>query len=299
MNPTHHLWPLLAPKSVALVGASGRVGSLGRIVLENLLGGAFAGELYLVNPNRNTVLGRKVFRSLQSIDRLVDLGVICAPTDAVPGIVGECRGKVRAVVILTGAPGAEPDAYQRWRREIAKRARIAGVRLLGPASFGIMRPSIGLNATFGAVDALPGRLALISQSGAVASALLDFARAAGIGFSSVAALGAAGDVDFGEILEFALADAETDGIVLYVETVRDARAFLSALRAAARTKPVVVLKSGRSATPDAAPGYGTLSPDQVFHAVLRRAGTVRVDTYTQLFSAVMMLAAGRIPRDRR
>src|SRR5450432_836792 len=299
MNSSHHLWPLLAPKAVALVGASGRAGSLGRIVCENLLAGGFAGELHLVNPNRNTVLGRKVFRSLRSIDRPVDLAVICAPADAVPAIITECRGRARAAVILTGAPAAEPEAYHRWRKQLARRARSAGVRMLGPASFGIMRPSLGLNATFGAVDALPGHLALISQSGAVASALLDFARVAGIGFASVAALGAAADVDFGEILEFALADSETDGIVLYVETVRDARAFMSALRAAARTKPVVVLKAGRAVAAHAEPGYGTLAPDQVFAAALRRAGTVRVHTYTQLFAAVMMLSAGRIPRGNR
>ncbi len=299
MNSAHHLRPLLAPTSVALVGASGRAGSLGRIVCENLLAGGFSGELHLVNPKRNTVLGRKAFRSLRAIDRPVDLALICAPAETVPAILTECRGRVRAAAILTGAPASEPEAYHRWRRQVAKRARSAGVRVLGPASFGIMRPAIGLNATFGAVDALPGRLALISQSGAVASALLDFARAAGIGFSSVVALGAAADVDVGELLEFALADAETDAIVLYVESVRDARVFLSALRAAARTKPVVVLKSGRAAALHTVPGYGTLAPDQVFHAALRRAGTVRVQTYTQLFSAVMMLAAGRIPRGNR
>jgi acetyltransferase len=299
MNSTHHLQPLLAPTSVALVGASGRAGSLGRIVCENLLAGGFSGELHLVNPNRRTVLGRKVFRSLRSIDRPVGLAVICAPANAVPEIISECRGRVRAVAILTGAPAAEREEYQRWRRQLARRARSAGVRMLGPASFGVMRPSLGLNATFGAVDALPGRLALISQSGAVASALLDFARAAGIGFSTVAALGAAGDVDFGEVLEFALADAETEGIVVYVESVQNARAFLSALRAAARTKPVVVLKSGRAPATRAAPGYGTLAPDQVFDAALRRAGTVRVHTYTQLFAAVTMLSAGHIPRGNR
>ena len=292
MNSTHHLRPLLAPASVALVGASGRAGSLGRIVCENLVAGGFSGELHLVNPGHNRVLGRKVFRSLTAIDRMVDLAVICAPPNAVPGILTECQGRARAVAILTAAPAMEPAAYDRWRQQLAASARNAGVRMLGPASFGIMRPSLGLNATFGTVNALPGRLALISQSGAVASALLDFARAAGIGFSMVAALGAAADVDFGEILEFALADPETEGIVLYVETVRDARAFLSALRAAARTKPVVVLKSGRAAAPHVAAGYDALAPDRVFHAALRRAGTVRVHTYTQLFAAVTMLASG-------
>src|SRR5450755_564775 len=120
MNPAHHLRPLLAPKSVALVGASGRAGSLGRIVFENLLAGGFSGELHLVNPNRNTVLGRKAFRSLRAIDRPVDLAVICAPADAVPAIITECRGRARAAVILTGAPAAEPEAYHRWRKQLAR-----------------------------------------------------------------------------------------------------------------------------------------------------------------------------------
>ncbi len=294
MNPTHHLWPLLAPRSVALVGASSRAGSLGRVVCENLLAGGFNGQLYLVNPRHNSVLGRKAYRSLRSIDRPVDLAVICAPPRAVATIIGECRGRVRAVVVVSGAAGALPDSYLRWRRTLAARARSAGVRMLGPASFGIMRPSLGLDATFSAVPALPGGLALISQSGAIASALVDFARAAGVGFSSVVALGAAGDVDFGEVLEFALSDIETDGIVLYVESVRDARAFLSALRAAARTKPVVVLKSGRAlAAPSATSSRPAIDPDRVFDAALRRAGTVRVQTYTQLFAAALMLGAGR------
>jgi len=302
MNPTHHLWPLLAPRSVALVGASSRAGSLGRVICENLLAGGFNGQLYLVNPQHNSVLGRKAYRSLRAIDRPVDLAVICAPPRTVATIIGECRGRVRAVVVVRGAAGAQPESYLRWRRMLAARARSAGVRMLGPASFGIMRPSLGLDATFSAVPALPGKLALISQSGAIASAMVDFARAAGVGFSSVVALGAAGDVDFGEVLEFALSDIETDGIVLYVESVRDSRAFLSALRAAARTKPVVVLKSGRALAAASARSvpHTAIDPDRVFDAALRRAGTVRVQTYTQLFAAALMLGAGRsLARDSR
>jgi len=299
MTPTHYLRPLLAPKSVALIGASGGEGMLGRVVYENLLGGGFGGDLFAVDPARTAMFGRKPFRSLRGLPQVVDLAVICAPSAMVPRIVADCRGRARAAVILSGAPAASAADYQRWHRALAMAGRDAGVRILGPASLGIMRPTLGLNASFGAVAALPGRLALITQSGAVASAVLDFARAAGIGFASVAALGAALDVDFGEILEFALADPETDGIVLYVETLHDARAFLSALRAAARTKPVVVLKSGHAAAPRSAAGYGALPPDRVFDAALRRAGTVRAHSYTQLLAAAVMLQAGRIPVGNR
>ncbi|HEY1459929.1 MAG TPA: GNAT family N-acetyltransferase [Casimicrobiaceae bacterium] len=297
MDPTHHLWPLLAPRTIALMGASDRVGSLGRIVCENLLAGGFRGPIYLVNARHNDVQGRKAYRSLRAIDRPVDLAVICVPPEAVPEAIDQCRGRVRAAVVMSSTTASRPEAYLRWRRKLAARARAAGIRMLGPGSFGIMRPVIGLDATSGTAKAVSGRLALITQSGAIAGALLDFAHAAGVGFSSVVTLGAAADVDFGEVLEFALADAQTDSIVLYVERIRDARAFVSALRAAARTKPVVVLKAGRSLTaPAPSPA---IDPDRVFDAVLERAGTVRVRTYTQLFAAALMLGAGRIPRGNR
>jgi acetyltransferase len=294
--PAHYLAPLLAPRSVAVVGASSRPDSLGRVVYENLLGGAFQGELFAVNPNHAQVLGRPAFASVPAIGQSVDLAVICALPAAIPDIIEGGRGKLRAAAILSGVPNATRAAERRWRRELSERARRAGVRLLGPQTFGVMRTSLGLNATYSAITALPGRLSLISQSGAIAMALLDFARSAGIGFSSVVALGSGSDIDTSELLEFLLTDAETDGIVLYLETVSDARRFMSALRAAARTKPVVVLKAGRdeaTATPPAP------SADRVFDAALRRAGTVRVRTYTQLFAAVRVLSADRVPRGNR
>src|ERR1700758_1418503 len=215
----HYLQPLLAPDTVALCGASDRPGSLGRIVYENLLNGPFRGELYAVNPAHTTVLGRPAFASLTAIARPIDLAAICAPPPAVPEILAECKGRVRGAVVISGAPTAPAVTYTRWRREIANAARTAKLPLLGPASFGVVRTSSGLNATYGAIAALPGRLTLISQSGTVASALLDFARTARIGFASVVVLGAVADVDFGEILDFALNDGETDGILLYLETL--------------------------------------------------------------------------------
>ena len=295
-TPAHYLAPLLAPRSVAVVGASSRPESLGRVVYENLLAGGFQGELFAVNPNHGKVLGRRAYASLAAIGRPIDLAVICAPSAAAPDILTVGRGQLRGAAILTDAPSGDAAAYRRWRHDLSERARASGVRVLGPASFGVVRTSLGLNATVGAVAALPGRLSLISQSGAVAMALLDFARTAGIGFASVVAFGAGSDVETSELLEFALTDPETDGIVLYLETVKDARRFMSALRVAARAKPVVVLKAGRGDAPATAHAP---SPDRVFDAALRRAGTVRVSTYTQLFAAARILAAGRVPRGNR
>jgi acetyltransferase len=296
MAPSHYLRPLLAPHSVALIGASERPGSLGRVVYENILAGEFKGELYAVNPGHAKVLGHPAYRSLAAIGRPIDLAVICAPPATVADVLKCERGRLRAAAILSGAPTATGADERRWRRELVANARASGVRILGPASFGVIRSSQGLNATLGSVGALPGRLTLLSQSGAMVAALLDFARSAGIGFASVAALGTGSDVDISELLEFALTDVETEAILLYIETVPDARRFMSALRAAARTKPVVVLKSGRHV---AAAAPGAPSPDRVFDAALKRAGTVRVATYTQLFGAARILALGRLPDGNR
>ena len=176
------------------------------------------------------------------------------------------------------------------------------MRLLGPNCLGLMRTDVGLNATFSPVAALPGSLALVSQSGAICTAILDWATPAGIGFSSVVSLGSAADVDFGEVLDFLLSDPLTDAILMYVEGVHDARRFLSALRAAARTKPVVALKVGRYASGSRAASSHTgalVGSDDVFDAALRRCGTVRVKTYTQLFAAARILAGRRLPAGER
>src|SRR5437667_1639718 len=299
MISAHYLRSLLAPQSVVVIGASGRPGSVGRIVYENLLDAEFQGELFAVNPKHGTILGHKAFRSIQAIETPIDLAVICAPAETVPLVLRECSGRARAAVIVSTAPAAGPEIYLRWRCDIVASARGSNIRVLGPASFGVIRTSIGLNATCGTVPALRGRLTLISQSGAIAGALLDYGHGVGIGFASVAVLGAASDVDFGEILEFALSDPETDGIVLYVGMLRDARMFLSALRAAARTKPVVVLRSGRTAPQRPAQGRSPPSADRVFDAALMRAGVVRVYTYTQLFAAAALLSGSRLPRGNR
>jgi acetyltransferase len=294
----HALRSLLAPASVALVGASERAGALGRIVFENLRGGGYSGDVYAVNPHHRRVFDAVSYRSLSAIGKPVDLAVIATPPASVVSILDDAaKAGIASAVVITAAPPGNPREAARWLDDVAARARSHRIRLVGPGAFGVIRTDLGLNATYSDVAAIRGRLALISQSGAVCTAMLDFASPMGIGFSSVLSLGAEVDADAGELLDALITDPATDGILMYLEDIAHARRFLSALRAAARTKPVVVLKAGRSlasAAPDGAP-----SGDEVFDAALHRAGTVRVQTYTQLFAAARALAMGRIPAGDR
>jgi acetyltransferase len=298
----HFLRPLLVPNSVALVGASDRAGSLGRSVYENLIGGKFAGDIYAVNPGHRKVFGQKAYATVRAIGKPVDLVVITAPAATIPGLLDDMHPGVRAAVVMSAPDASDPAAARTWRRDVCAAGKKRDIRLVGPGAFGVIRTDIGLNATFGAAPTLPGRLALVSQSGAVCTAMLDFAAPMRIGFSTVISLGGAIDVGFGELLDAMLQDPATDGILLYIESVGDARGFLSALRAAARIKPVIVLKAGRSLEtgPDTRNGEAMApTPDVVFDAALQRAGTVRVRTYTQLFAAARILAMGRIPGGNR
>ena len=291
----HYLRPLLSPQSVALVGASERAGSLGRVVFENLLAGNFRGELHPVNPNHAKVLARRAYGSIADIGSPVDLAIVATPPSTVADILERVpAGTLKTAVIMSSPTAVDRAAALAWMRNVATVARRRKIRLVGPGALGVIRTDIGLNATFCAPAALPGRLALVAQSGAVSAALLDFAAPLRIGFSSVISLGGSIDVGFGELLDALVLDPGTDGILLYVEDCGDARTFLSALRTAARTKPVVVLKSGRSLEPPRVP-----SQDAVFDTALMRAGAVRVQTYTQLFAAARILANGRIPRGER
>ena len=291
----HYLRALLQPASIALVGASERPGSLGRVVCENMLAAGFRGALYPVNPRHAAVLGRPAYASLAAIGAPVDLAIIATPPQAVAGVLESApAAKLKVAVVITAPDAAERKGADAWSREVAEAAQRAGVRIVGPGALGVIRPDAGLDATYCAPRALPGRLAVIAQSAAVATAMVDFATPLGIGFSTVISLGGGLDVGFGELLDLLLLDDRTDGIVLYAEEIGNARGFVSALRAAARTKPVVVLKAGRSLEAPA-----PIAPDAVFDAALTRAGTVRVQTYMQLFAAARVLAHGRIPQGDR
>jgi len=293
MHKSAYLRALLTPASVAVVGASGRAGSMGRILFENVLGGGFAGPIYPVNPNHRRVLTRRSYASLSSVGRPVDLALIATPAGVVPAVLQDAARVGAKAAVIMSAPPPEAAKARRWSASLETIASTRGVRLLGPYSFGVMRTAIGLNATLGSTRAESGRLALIAQSGAVCAAMLDFAASVHIGFSTVAEVGGAIDLGFGELLDALVVDSDTDGILLYAEAIGDARRFMSALRTAARSKPVVVLRAGRSM--DLLPADAP-APDAVFDAAMRRAGTVRVKTYTQLFAAARILAMHRASR---
>ncbi|HQT25433.1 MAG TPA: GNAT family N-acetyltransferase [Burkholderiales bacterium] len=293
----HSLDALFSPESVALIGASERAGSVGRLVLSNLIEGGFKGRLYAVNPRRKSILGLPVHPDIGSIKGPVDMAVIATPPGSIPDLIDACGKKAVKIAVIVTA-GMDGDELEK----ISERAKSWKIRIVGPNCLGVMRPSKGLNATFGKAAAKSGSLALVSQSGAICTAILDWAAAADVGFSSVISMGDTLDVDFGEMLDFLLSDPETSSILLYVEGIKSARRFLSALRAAARTKPVLVLKVGRNETGSKAALTHTgaiVGKDAVFGAALRRAGTVRVRTYSQLFAAARILSASNRPKGDR
>lgn len=291
----HYLSTLFSPASVAVIGASDRVDSVGGIVFRNMLESGFAGALYAINPAHEEIQGRRAYASIEATGDAVELAVICTKADTVPDIVEAC-GKygVRAAIVLSAGfseVGAQGAALE---HSMMTAARTYGVRLIGPNCLGIMRPDIGLNATFFKGSVKPGNLALVSQSGALCTAILDWAPAQDIGFSSVVSMGAAADVDFGDILDYLATDPQTRSILIYVEGIHKARGFMSALRAAAHSKPVFVIKVGRHDAGSRAVLSHTgalVGSDDVFDAALRRAGVVRVMSIGGLFSAAQSLAS--------
>jgi acetyltransferase len=288
---------------VALVGATERAGALGSIVYRNLSAARLRGALYAVNPKHGSLFGKPAYASLARLPEVPDLAVIVTPARTVPRIIEEAGSAgIRAAVVLSSGFSEAGDEGRALQGKMIEAARRHGVRVLGPNCLGVMRTDVGLDATFARTPARPGPLALVSQSGAICGALLDWAQGAQVGFTSVVSLGGAADVDFGEILDFLVVDEATQAVLLYVEGIRDARRYMSALRAAARVKPVVALKVGRYAAGSKAASSHTgalVGADAVFDAALRRAGTVRVKTYTQLFAAARVLAGARFPQGER
>ena len=270
---------LLRPRSVALAGASDREHSVGTAVMRNLIDGRFAGPVYPVHPTRRSVAGVHAYRDFVFLPQVADLGVICTPPDTVAGLVRSLGAHgTRAVAILTD--GVHHDA-------VLDAARPHLMRVLGPNSMGLIAAHLRLNASFAPTAAQPGTLAFVSQSGALLAAALDWAAPRGIGFTYAVSLGDAADVDAADLLDFLGSDAATRAILLYLESVRNGRKFLSAARAASRAKPVIVMKSGRS---DA-------GADAVFDAALARAGILRAYSIDELFAAAETLGRPmRTPR---
>ncbi len=299
----HYLNKVFEPQSVAVIGASEREGSVGTIVLRNLIESGFSGDVYAVNLNHDTVQGLPAYSSISAIDRPIDLVVIAIPAPKVPAVLRECaEHTVGAAIVLSAGFGETGPAGVKLQNEIVDVARTYDIRLVGPNCLGIMRPRVGLNATFARSGVREGEVALVAQSGAFCTGLLDWADANGFGFSALASLGATADVGFGDVLDYLALDPTTRSILLYVEGISDARSFLSGLRVAARLKPVIVVKSGRNETGTRAAVSHTgalVGRDEVFDAAMRRAGAVRVQTVAQLFAAARTLASGiRVEGDR-
>lgn len=297
---TYRLKNLLSPHSVALVGASARPLSVGRAVLENIRKAEFKGQFGLVNPRHTEIGGVAAVKSLDRLDFVPELVVITAPAREVPGIIDQAgrRGSAGALIVSAGlghGPGSLHEAA------IAA-ARKYGMRLIGPNCLGIMMPGVSLNASFAAHMPGAGSLALISQSGAIAAGMVDWAAQRGVGFSGVVTIGDQIDVDIADLLDYFAMDHKTRAILLYIEAIEDARKFMSAARAAARVKPVVVVKSGRMAqgAKAAATHTGALAgADAVYDAAFRRAGVLRVSDLRELFDCAETLGRVESPTGKR
>ncbi len=291
------LQSLFDPRSIAVFGASERADSVGAKVFANLMTGSFVGSVIPVNPKYKTVAGQRCFPSIGAFEQKIDLAVIATPAASIAKIVRDCgEAGIRNAIILSAGFGEQGQDGHTREADLIDTARHAGVRFLGPNCVGLVRPWIGMNATFLKSETPKGRLALISQSGALCSAISDWAKPNHLGFSAVVSLGNSANIGFGDTLRYLAADRHTDAILLYAEGARDPRGFISALRHAARVKPVIVLKSGRHAQSAKAAHTHTgalIGSDTVFDAVLERTGAVRAETFGQLFAAAEILAPNR------
>lgn len=290
-----HLDRLLEPRSIAVIGASIRAASVGATVWANLHAGQFAGVIYGVNPKHKVLGDVAIFAQPADLPEVPDLAVICTPPATVTGLIEELgRLGTRAVIVMTAGLSAEQ------KEAMLKAARPHVLRVLGPNCLGLLSPHQGVNASFAHTDALVGNVAFVSQSGALVTAVLDWAKSRRIGFSHMVSLGERADVDFGDLLDYLASDSRTRSILLYIESIEASRKFMSAARAAARNKPVIVVKAGRAGNGLAAAASHTgalAGSDIVFDAAIRRAGMLRVETLQDLFMAVETLARFGTNRD--
>ncbi len=294
MGPSQ-LDPLFNPTSIAVFGASDSGRSVGSKVFANLLASGFDGPLIPVNPKYRTVGRKSCFPAIAEVKEAIDLAVIATPAATVADIVRQCgEAGIRNAIVLSAGFGETGEDGKTRETELLDVARRSGVRCMGPNCVGLVRPWLGMNATFLKSTTPRGGLALVSQSGALCSAISDWAEPHHLGFSALVSLGNSADIDFGDVLKFLANDPKTDSILLYVEGVRHARSFVSALRVTARVKPIIVLKAGRHSQSSKAAHTHTgalIGSDAVFDAALEQAGAVRAQTFGQLFAAAEILSA--------
>lgn len=288
---------MMNPRSIAVFGASESGKSVGSLVFANLRSDGFEGEIYPINPKHKKVGGLNCYPSILEVGEEVDLAVIATPAHTVPGIIRDL-GEVgtRNAIVLSAGFGEGGGDGSDYEKELIAAARRAGVRFMGPNCVGLVRPWHNMNATFLRAGTPRGRIALISQSGALNSAISDWAGPHHLGFSALVSLGNSTNIDFGDVMQFLATDPHTDAILLYVEGIKHAPSFLSAMRATTRLKPVIVLKSGRHASSSKAAATHTgalMGADTVFDAALERTGAVRALSFGQLFAAAEILSSNR------
>ena len=290
-----------APQSVAIIGATSRADSVGSVLVHNLVRGRLDAPVFAVNPKRSHVFTLPAYEDVASLPIVPDLAVIATPPETVPGLIAELgeKGTKAVVVITAGFSGGGHVAGKELQQAMLDAARPHLLRIIGPNCLGIMIPPVGLNASFAQTDPWPGRVAFVTQSGAVVTAVVDWAKEKGIGFSHLVSLGDMSDVDFGDMLDYLATDREAHAILLYIEAVTDARKFMSAARAAARAKPVIVIKAGRfpEGAKAAASHTGAIAgSDEVYDAAFRRAGLLRVFSLDELFNAAETLSKIDVPK---
>ncbi|MCW4029033.1 MAG: GNAT family N-acetyltransferase [Candidatus Bathyarchaeota archaeon] len=300
---TTNLDKIFNPKSVAIIGASDVEGSVGYAIVKNFTQSGYTGKIYFVNIKKPEILGVKTYPSVDQIPDPVDLALIATPAKTVPTVMEECgKANVKGVIIVSAGfkeIGAEGKALEEKVGEVAKKY---GIRVVGPNCIGVLRPRINLNATFLDKMPKPGNVAFLSQSGALGSAILDWAIHENIGFSNFVSVGSMIDVDFGDLIDYFGGDPKTKSILMYVEGITEARKFMSAARHFARTKPIIVVKSGKfsESAKAAASHTGSLSgSDDIYDAAFKRAGVVRVNDIADLFNAAEVLGTQPLPKGPR
>lgn len=291
---------IFAPKNVALIGATETQGSVGRTILWNLISNPFGGTVFPVNPKRPSILGIKTYPSIKDVPARVDLAVIVTPAPTVPDIIGECvEAGVRGAIIISAGFKEIGEAGVELERRVMENARKGRMRIVGPNCLGVMNPLNGLNATFAAAMARPGKVAFLSQSGALLTGVLDWSLRENVGFSAFVSVGSMLDVGWGDLIQYFGDDARTEAIVMYMETIGDARSFLSSAREVAYTKPIIVIKPGRTeaAAHAAASHTGSLTgSDDVLDVAFKRVGVLRVNSIMDLFYSSELL--GKQPRPK-
>ncbi|HIK31753.1 MAG TPA: bifunctional acetate--CoA ligase family protein/GNAT family N-acetyltransferase [Oscillatoriales cyanobacterium M59_W2019_021] len=297
------LGAIFTPKNVAVIGATEKPNSVGRTLLWNLIGNPFGGTVFPVNPKRSSVLGIKAYPTIAAVPEPVDLAIIAIPAAGVPGAIAECAavGVKGAIVLSAGFKEIGPEGVE-LERQVLAQARRGKMRIIGPNCLGVMNPVFGLNATFATTIARPGNVGFISQSGALCTAVLDWSFRENVGFSAFVSIGSMLDVGWGDLIYYLGDDPNTQSIAIYMESIGDARSFLSAAREVAIAKPIIVIKVGRTeaAAKAAASHTGALTgSDEVLDAAFRRSGVLRVDSIDDLFNMTEILAKQPRPKGRR